>query len=88
MIRINLLPVRAAQKRDSAKKEMTLLALILGGLVVLLYAGHLAMLVRISDAEERVDNVKTQIAGLKRDVVRIAEFKRSEEHTSELQSLE
>jgi type IV pilus assembly protein PilN len=75
MIRINLLPVRAAQKRMGAKKEVTMLALILGGLVVLLYVGHLAMLVRISDAEERVDNVKTQIAGLKRDVVRISDFK-------------
>ena len=75
MIRINLLPVRAEQRRVSAKKEITLFALALGGLLVILYSGHLAMLVRISDAEERVDAVKTQIAGLKRDVVRIADFK-------------
>jgi len=75
MIRINLLPVRAAQRRLGARKEMTMFALALGGLLVILYSGHLAMLVRISDAEDRVDSVKTQLAGLKRDVVRIADFK-------------
>ncbi|MEK7706010.1 MAG: PilN domain-containing protein [Myxococcota bacterium] len=75
MIRINLLPIRAAQKRVGAKNELIAVAMLLLVTVVALYAWHLVTAVRISALDERVADVRGQIADLKKDVVRIEQFK-------------
>lgn len=75
MIRINLLPIKAAQKRVGAKNELLAMAVALLATVAGLYIWHLVTTVHISSLEERVADVKGQIADLKRDVVRIEQFK-------------
>ncbi len=75
MMRINLLPVRAARRRVSARQEL----LILGGVLVILLAG-LGMwwslgAVKAAEMRERIEGVRGQLQRLSSDVTRVKDFK-------------
>ncbi|MFC1610151.1 PilN domain-containing protein [Myxococcota bacterium] len=76
MLRINLLPIKAARKHDTAKQEILV---FLGGVVVIfigLFAYHSSLKSDLTDLRQRTQNVKEEIERLKRDVVRVEEFKK------------
>ncbi|MBN1962278.1 MAG: PilN domain-containing protein [Deltaproteobacteria bacterium] len=75
MMRINLLPVRAARRQVSARQEL----LIMSGTLVVIIAGLFAWwtveTAKISDMQERVDTVRAEMETVKKDVIRVQEFK-------------
>lgn len=75
MIKINLLPVKAARKHGSAKQELALAGIGIFVVVLGLYAWHLSTTSKINDMNERIQSVNQEIARLKQDVVRVEEFK-------------
>ena len=75
MLRINLLPIKAARKHDTAKQE---LLIVVGGSIVLLaalYFYHGAKADDVATLQTRITTVKKEIHQLKQDVVRVEEFK-------------
>ncbi len=76
MMRINLLPTKAARKHDTAKQE---LLLTIGGLVLIIggvYIYHSMQTSEIEELEGRIQVVQAEIARLSKDVVRVEEFKK------------
>jgi type IV pilus assembly protein PilN len=75
MMRINLLPVRAARRQVSARQEM----LILGGTLLVIIAGLGAWwtvdIAKISDIEDDVNAIRIEMEAVKKDVVRVQDFK-------------
>jgi type IV pilus assembly protein PilN len=76
MLRINLLPIKAARKHDTAKQE--LLLFIVGALVVsvALYFYHGSKTDDVAKLKTKVATVTKEIEQLKQDVVRVEEFKK------------
>jgi type IV pilus assembly protein PilN len=76
MIRINLLPTKAARKRDTAKQEF--LGCV-GGLILLfggIYLFHSSLAGDAEELDTKIAQVKAEIARLSQDVVRVEEFKK------------
>jgi type IV pilus assembly protein PilN len=83
MLRINLLPIKAARKHDTAKHEIFLFG---GGLLLILvglFAHDSYKTDKIEDRQSKINRVRKEIAQLKQDVVRVEEFKKK---TSTLES--
>ncbi len=76
MLRINLLPIKAAKKQDTAKQEMIgaagLIMIVAGGL----YMWNSFISSDIEEAEGRIARVKAEIVQLKQDVVHVENFKK------------
>ncbi len=75
MMRINLLPVRAARRQVSARQELLILALILAIVTAGLFAWATVGSAKVSDMQERVDSVRREMETVKKDVARVQEFK-------------
>jgi type IV pilus assembly protein PilN len=75
MMRINLLPIKAERKRDTARQELVILGSILGGIVVLLFLWRTITAAEISDWQEQVRSVQAALEAQKREVKRVEEFK-------------
>mgnify|MGYP006271173397 CR=1 FL=1 len=76
MIRINLIPLRASRRKDDAKKELAVMGASLGVVLVGLVAWHSANANKISDLEAQIDAVQNKISGIKKDVVRVKDFRK------------
>lgn len=75
MMRINLLPVRAARRQGSARQELLILSGILAAVIVGLFTWWTVQTSKISDMQERVERVRTEMESVKQEVARVQEFK-------------
>ena len=64
MPRINLLPVRAARKRDVARNELFMTVGALAGMLFLLFLWYGTVESEIGEIEDSLEVVNTQIAHL------------------------
>ncbi len=76
MLRINLLPAKASKKQVIAKNE---LYLVIAGVLFLVLGMYLAYWYRGREVDQlrgRIDTVQAEVETLKKDVVRVEEFKK------------
>ena len=57
MIKINLLPVRAAQQKESIRQQISVLVLVLIALFAGIGYAHISMTNKMNDVEERITSV-------------------------------
>lgn len=79
MLRINLLPVKAARKHVTAKQELVAVATFLSVVAVILYMWHQSIAGKVEDMQGRVNEVRGEIKQLKQDVVKVEDFKKKAE---------
>jgi type IV pilus assembly protein PilN len=79
MMRINLLPIKAERKRDTARQELIVLGAVIGGLVVLLFLWSTIVGAEVSDWQEQVRSVQAALEAQKKDVRRVEDFKKKTE---------
>ena len=75
MIKINLLPLRAAKKRESAVQQITIFCvglLVVAAVVMCLY---LVMRVQVSSAQNDITSANTRITELKKKIGKLEELK-------------
>ena len=75
MIRINLLPVREARRKNEARQQLMMLAVSLVGAVLLCGVAHHVMRTRISDTEARVKALEAQLSQFKPQQEQVDAFK-------------
>lgn len=75
MMRINLLPVRAARRQVSARQELLLLSGSLAIVMAGLFAFWTVESARVSDMQERVDKITAEMESVKKDVAKVQDFK-------------
>lgn len=76
MPRINLLPVRAAARVDSARNELAIMSLALFLVLVGLWGLYSRMASDISDLETKIADTKVEIAKVEKKVTQVEEFKK------------
>jgi type IV pilus assembly protein PilN len=76
MPRINLLPVRAAQRVDSARNEIGIIGLLLVLTLAGLYTWYSRMAGDISDVETKIADAKAEIAKVEKKVTQVDDFKK------------
>lgn len=79
MIRINLLPVKAAHRHDTAKNELLAMAGGIAVVLVILFFWNSSLEAQIQEAQQRIKTVAKEIEQLKQDVVRVEDFKKKAE---------
>jgi type IV pilus assembly protein PilN len=79
MMRINLLPMKAARKQGTAKQELTLLVAALLVLVACLFGWYTLVESQVSDLQDRVANVQRELEAARAQVQRVTDFKRKAE---------
>ena len=75
MIRINLLPVREARRKNEARQQLMMLAVSVVGAVLLCGVAHHVMRTRISDTEARVKALEAQLSQFKPQQEQVDAFK-------------
>lgn len=76
MIRINLLPVRVAQKRAKSQRQLLVAGLAVG-LTVLACAGlHLALVARVAREKAEIAEIQTELNSLRKAIGEVAQFKK------------
>ncbi len=75
MIRINLLPVRAAKKKESIRFQLTVAGLITAMVIAVSTAYYLKLESDVSMLEEDIDVMETELRKLKRKVGELAKIK-------------
>ena len=78
MPHINLLPVKAARKRDSAKNELFAVIGLIAATMLGLYFWNSSISGDVEELERKLRQVKTEIAGLKQDVGKVQDFRKKE----------
>ena len=76
MMRINLLPIKAARRVGSAKTELAAAIGAVGVVALALFVWSSSVDGRVDAAEQKVNRVKAQLEELKQEEVRIEEFKK------------
>jgi type IV pilus assembly protein PilN len=76
MIRINLLPVRAAQKKERLRSQMSILALSLLAISVACGAEYIRMMTTIDDKKAEIASVETEINKLKKEIGEVTRYKK------------
>ena len=76
MIKINLLPVRAAQKKESIRQQISIMILILIVISAGIGYAHISMTNNISHVEERITKVNIEIEQLKKKTGEVDDFKK------------
>ncbi len=76
MIKINLLPVRAAQKKESIRQQISVLMLVLVAVFSGIAYVHISINNEINDVEERITMVNAEIESLKRKTGEVDDFKK------------
>jgi type IV pilus assembly protein PilN len=79
MIKINLLPIRQARKRESVKQQLILFAVLLVGAGVGLYLWNNHMTTKVDDKKKQIRTTKQQIEQYKRAIGEVEKFKGLEE---------
>jgi type IV pilus assembly protein PilN len=77
--RINLLPIKQARKRDTAKNELFLVVAGFGAFLVGLYFWYSAVDTEVAELAERVRLIDTDIESLRLDVARVDDFKKKQD---------
>ena len=89
MIHINLLPVRAAQKKEKLRGQIAVTILSLVLTFVACSAVYASLLFKVNDLEEEITNKEARIKVLKKALGEVTEFKKKrEELAGKLEILE
>jgi type IV pilus assembly protein PilN len=75
MMHINLLPVKAARRLDTARNELFIMAGIVFAALVAVYAAHTWLASKAATVNQRIAAVKREIEELKQHEVRVEEYK-------------
>jgi type IV pilus assembly protein PilN len=76
MIRINLLPVRAAKKKESARQQISIFVMAIAGVLVLALAIYSVTLAKISAANDEIGRSEQEIKRLKEKIGEIDNIKK------------
>jgi len=76
MIKINLLPVRAAQKKESARQQISILLLAITAVLVIAFGIYSVTLAKISTAQEEIVKSEQEIKRLKEKIGEIDNIKK------------
>ncbi len=76
MIRINLLPVRAAKKKESARQQITILFLAIAGVLVIVLGIYFVTLAKISAANDEIAKSEQELKRLKEKIGQIENIKK------------
>jgi type IV pilus assembly protein PilN len=76
MIKINLLPVRVAKKKESARQQISIFCLSVVGVMVLALAIYLLTLAKISAANDEISKSEQEITQLKAKIGEIDNIKK------------
>lgn len=79
MIRINLLPVRAARKKESVRQQLSVAGLLLVLVLVIVVAAYLVLLGNISGTKNEISRSEQELAQLKVKIGQINNIKKLEE---------
>ncbi len=76
MIRINLLPVRAAKKKESARQQIAILFIAIAGVLVIALGIYSVTLAKISAANDEISKSEQEIKRLKEKIGQIENIKK------------
>jgi type IV pilus assembly protein PilN len=76
MIKINLLPVRAAKKKESARQQISILLLAVTAVLVIAFGIYSVTLAKISTAHEEIGKSEQEIKRLKEKIGEIDNIKK------------
>lgn len=76
MIRINLLPIRAAQKKEALRGQIAILALSMAGTVLACGGVYAAMFMQISSERDAKATKETELLQLKKAIGEVDHFKK------------
>ncbi len=76
MIKINLLPVRAAKKKESARQQVSILLASMAGVLVVAAGVYLLTVAKISAAKDEVSRSELEIKRLKEKIGEIDNIKK------------
>jgi type IV pilus assembly protein PilN len=79
MIKINLLPVRAAKKKESARQQLSILFLLLIAIVVIALGIYSFTLAKISTAQDEISKSEQELKSLKEKIGEINNIKKFQE---------
>jgi len=76
MIRINLLPFRAARKKENIRRQVSIFFLFLGFVIVALFYVHIALDGRVTKLQASVDQTRKEVEKYKKITKEIASIKK------------
>lgn len=76
MIRINLLPVRAAQRKEKLRSQVSILCLCLLFICIICSAEYMRMNGKIDDKKAAVDSANQEINQLKKKIGEVSRYKK------------
>lgn len=76
MIRINLLPVRAARKKEAAKQQLLLAGVSIAAVLVIILALYSMMLGKISGTKDEISRSENELSELKKKIGEINNIKK------------
>ncbi len=79
MIRINLLPVKAAQKKEKLRGQLIVVFLVLVVTVALCGSVYMYFLNRVQDAQAEIDQKRFEISKLMKTIGEVNQFKKRQE---------
>jgi len=89
MIRINLLPVKAAQKKEMLKGQLMAIALVLIVTVGICGAAYSHIVGEVDDVQKQIDQKKSEIAKMQKVIKEVKDFeKRQKDLRAKLDVLE
>jgi type IV pilus assembly protein PilN len=89
MIRINLLPVKAAQRKEMLKGQLLVVALVMIVSVGICSAAYMHIVGEVEDMQTKIDRKKSEIAQLQRVIKEVKNFeKRQKDLRAKLNVLE
>ena len=89
MIRINLLPVKAAQKKEQLKGQLMIVVLALIVTAGICGAAYMHITGKVDDLQQRIDQKRAEIAQLQKTIAEVKDFeKRQKDLRAKLDILE
>jgi len=89
MIRINLLPVRAAQKKEKLRGQLIVLICALAVTLGLCGVVYISLLMKVESVKDEIAGTEQKIRSLKKALGEVAEFKKKKsEFAGKLETLE
>ncbi len=79
MIRVNLLPVRAAQKKEKIRAQISVMILTIIAVLVICGALYATMSVKIGNQKEEIAQINTEINQLKKKIGEVGRYKKLKE---------
>lgn len=76
MIRINLLPVRAARKKETARQQATIALVSIAGVILIFFALYSVTLGKISSTRNEISNTENEIQQLTKKIGEIDNIKK------------